>query len=59
MEIRSIAISYTKHKVKQCRNRVTELQNHLEALEIMINSNNNEEQLSTEITEFDNLKTEL
>ena len=42
MEIRSITISYTKHKGKQCRNRVTELQNRLEALEIMINNINNE-----------------
>ena len=31
MEIRSITISYTKYKGKQCRNRVTELQNRLEA----------------------------
>ena len=37
MEIRSITISYTKHKGKQsCRIRVTELQNRFEALEIMI-----------------------
>ena len=36
MELRSITISCTKHKRKQCRNQVTELQNHLEALEIMI-----------------------
>ena len=33
MEIRSLTISYTKHKGKRCRNRVTELQNRLEALE--------------------------
>ena len=59
MELRSIAISYTKHKGKQCRNRVTELQNRLEALETMINNSNNEEQISAEITEYDNLKTEL
>ena len=59
MELRSITISYTKHKGKQCRNRVTELQNRLEALETMINNSNNEEQISAEITEYDNLKTEL
>ena len=41
------------------RNRVTELQNRLEALEIMINNSNNEQQISAEITEYDNLKTEL
>ena len=59
MEIRSITISYTKHKGKECRNRVTESQNRLEALEIMIKNSNNEEQLSAEITEYDNLKIEL
>ena len=59
MELRSITILYTKHKGKQCRNRVTELQNRLEALETMINYSNNEEQISAEITEYDNLKTEL
>ena len=59
MEIRNITISYTRHKGKQCRNRVTELQNRLEALETMINNCNNEEQLSAEIKEYDNLKTEL
>ena len=59
MEIRSITISYTKYKGKQCRNRVTELQNHLEALKIIINNSHNEEQLSAEIREYDNLKTEL
>lgn len=59
MEIRSLTISYTKHKGKQCKNRVTELQNSLEALEITINNSNNEEQLSGEIVEYDNLKTEL
>ena len=59
MEIRSITISYTKHKGKQCRNRVMELQNHLEALEIIINNSHNEEQISAEIREYDNLKTEL
>ena len=56
MEIRSITISYTKHKGKQCRNRVTDLQNRLAALEIMINNSNNEEQLSAEIIEYDNLR---
>ena len=50
MELRSITISYTKHKGKQCRNRVTELQNRLEALETMINNSNNDEQISAEIT---------
>ena len=59
MEIRSITISYTKHKGKQCRNRVMELQNRLEALEIMINNSKNEEELSVEIAEYENLKTEL
>ena len=59
MEIRSITISYTKYKGKQCRNRVTELQNRLEALEIIINNSHNEEQLNAEIREYDNLKTEL
>ena len=38
IEIRSIIISYTKHKGKQFRNRVTELQSRLEALEIIINN---------------------
>ena len=59
MEIRSLTISYTKHKGKQCRNRVTELQNHLEALEKIINNSNNEECLRAEIEEYDNLKAEL
>ena len=60
MEIRSITISFTKYKGEQCRNRVTELQNRLEALEIIIlNSSHNEEQISAEIREYDNLKTEL
>ena len=59
MQIRSITISYTKCKGKQCRNRVTELQNRLEALEIIINNSHDEEQISAEIREYDNLKTEL
>lgn len=60
MELRSLTILYTKHKGKKCRNRVTELQNRLEAFRlIMINNSNNEEQLSSEIVEYDNLKTEL
>ena len=59
MEIRSLTISYTKHKGKRCRNRVTELQNRLEALEKIINNSDNEESLSAEVEENDNLKAEL
>ena len=59
MEIRSITISYTKYKGKQCRNRVTELQNRLEALEIIINNSRNEEELSAEIREYDSLSYEV
>lgn len=60
IEIRRITISYTKHKGKLCRNGVTKLQNRFEALGIMLNNSNKEEQLlSTEMTEYDNLKIEL
>ena len=59
MEIRRLTISYSKHKEKQRRIRETELQKCLEALEIKINNCNMDEQLSAEIEDYNNLKTEL
>ena len=59
MEIRSLTISYTKHKGKRCRNQITELENHLKALEIIINNCNNVELINAEIEGYDNLKVDF
>ena len=59
MEIRSLTISYTKHKGKRCRNQITELENRLKALEIIINNCNNVELINAETEGYDNLKVEL
>ena len=59
MEIRSLTISYTKHKGKRCRNQITELENRFKALELIINNCNNVELINAEIEEYDNLTVEL
>lgn len=55
MEIRTLTISYSKHKAKQRRNRETELQNRLEVLDRIISNCAN----STQLEEYDCLKIEL
>ena len=59
MEIRTLTISYSKHKAKRRRNRETELQSRLEVLDRIINNCVNGEHVSAQLEEYDNLKTEL
>ena len=59
MEIRQLTISYSKHKEKLQRIWETELQKHLQALEIKIDNCNTDEYLSAEIEDYSNLKIEL
>ena len=59
MEIRTVTISYSKHKAKRRRNRETELQSRLKVLDRIINNCVNREHVSAQLEEYDNLKTEL
>ena len=59
MEIRTLTISYSKHKAKRRRNRETELQSRLEVLDRIIINCVNREHVSAQLEEYDNLKTEL